>query len=243
MPTKKRIRAMIVDDERLARKDLRSLLAEHASLEVVGEADSVDSARQLLNETDPDLIFLDIQMPGESGFDLLEKADVKAKIIFVTAFDEYAIRAFEVDAIDYLLKPVNPDRLRDAIERLEREAPSRHERGKKLEYDDALLLAINDHLKFVRLNTILCIQAAGDYSELTLREGKKGLVLKSMQEWEDRLPENRFCRIHRSAIVNIEYIDRIEEWFKNSYRVHLKGVSTPILMSRRYVALLKQKLG
>ena len=95
----------------------------------------------------------------------------------------------------------------------------------------------------MRLNSILSIQAAGDYSELTFREGKKGLVLKSMQEWEDRLPENRFCRIHRSAIVNIEYIDRIEEWFKNSYRVHLKGVDTPILMSRRYVALLKQKLG
>ena len=243
MHKNKRIRAMIVDDERLARKDLQSLLTEYDSIEVVGEADSVDSARQLLDETDLDLIFLDIQMPGESGFDLLEKADVGAKVIFVTAFDEYAIRAFEVDAIDYLLKPVNPDRLRDAIERLEREAPNRHEPGKKLEYDHALLLTINDHLKFVRLNSILSIQAAGDYSELTLREGKKGLVLKSMLEWEDRLPENRFCRIHRSSIVNIEYIDRIEEWFENSYRVHLRGVSSPIPMSRRYVALLKQKLG
>jgi two-component system LytT family response regulator len=239
----KTIRAIVVDDERLARMDLRSLLAEHDSIEVVGEADSVDCARQLLAETDPDLIFLDIQMPGESGFDLLEKADVGAKVIFVTAFDEYAIRAFEVDALDYLLKPVNPDRLRDAIERLGREVPIRREGGKKLEYDGALLLTINGHLKFVRVNSILSIQAAGDYSELTLREGKKGLVLKSMGEWEDRLPENHFCRIHRSAIVNIEYIDRIEEWFENSYRVHLKGVDAPLLMSRRYVALLKQKMG
>jgi two-component system LytT family response regulator len=239
----RKLRGIIVDDERLARKDLRSLLTEYDSIEIVGEADSVASAKQLIDETDPDLIFLDIQMPGESGFDLLEKADVEAKVIFVTAFDEYAIRAFEVDAIDYLLKPVNPDRLRNAIERLEREAPNRYERRKKLEYDGALLLTINNHLKFVRVSSILSVQAAGDYSELTLREGKKGLVLKSMLEWEDRLPENHFCRIHRSAIINVEYIDRIEEWFKNSYRVHLRGVDTPILMSRRYAALLKQKLG
>jgi two-component system LytT family response regulator len=243
MPMNRKLRGIIVDDERLARKDLRSLLTEYDSIEIVGEADSVASAKQLIDETDPDLIFLDIQMPGESGFDLLEKADVEAKVIFVTAFDEYAIRAFEVDAIDYLLKPVNPDRLRNAIERLEREAPNRYERRKKLEYDGALLLTINNHLKFVRVSSILSVQAAGDYSELTLREGKKGLVLKSMLEWEDRLPENHFCRIHRSAIINVEYIDRIEEWFKNSYRVHLRGVDTPILMSRRYAALLKQKLG
>jgi two-component system LytT family response regulator len=243
MPMNRKLRGIIVDDERLARKDLRSLLTEYDSIEIVGEADSVASAKQLIDETDPDLIFLDIQMPGESGFDLLEKADVEAKVIFVTAFDEYAIRAFEVDAIDYLLKPVNPDRLRNAIERLEREAPNRYERRRKLEYDGALLLTINDHLKFVRVSSILSVQAAGDYSELTLREGKKGLVLKSVLEWEDRLPENHFCRIHRSAIINMEYIDRIEEWFKNSYRVHLKGVDTPIPMSRRYAALLKQKLG
>ncbi len=243
MSANKKSRTIIVDDERLARKDLQSLLSEHDNIEIVGEADSVASAKKLIDETDPDLIFLDIQMPGESGFDLLEKADVSAKVIFVTAFDEYAIRAFEVDAIDYLLKPVNPDRLRNAIERLEREVPNRYERTRKLEYTGALLLTINNHLKFLHVSSILSIQAAGDYSELTLVEGKKGLVLKSMQEWEDRLPENHFCRIHRSAIINMEYIDRIEEWFKNSYRVHLRGVDTPILMSRRHAALLKQKLG
>jgi two-component system LytT family response regulator len=243
MPLNRKCRAIIVDDERLARKDLRSLLTEYDSIEIVGEADSVVSAKQLINETDPDLIFLDIQMPGESGFDLLEKVDVEAKIIFVTAFDEYAIRAFEVDAIDYLLKPVNPDRLRNAIERLERETPNRYERRRKLEYDGALFLTINNHLKFVRVSSILSVQAAGDYSELTLSEGKKGLVMKPMLEWEDRLPESHFCRIHRSTIINMEYIDRVEEWFKNSYRVHLKGVDTPVSMSRRYAALLKQRLG
>jgi two-component system LytT family response regulator len=243
MPLNRKFRAIIVDDERLARKDLRSLLTEYDTIEIVGEADSVASAKQLINETGPDLIFLDIQMPGESGFDLLEKADVEARVIFVTAFDEYAIRAFEVDAIDYLLKPVNPDRLRNAIERLERETPNRYEQRRKLEYDGALFLTISNHLKFVRVSSILSVQAAGDYSELTLMEGKKGLVMKPMLEWEDRLPESHFCRIHRSTIINMEYIDRIEEWFKNSYRVHLKGVDTPVPMSRRYAALLKQRLG
>ncbi len=243
MSMNKRLKAIVVDDERLARKDLRSLLAEYDTIEVVGEADSVAASKQLIDETDPDLIFLDIQMPGESGFDLLEKADVSANVVFVTAFDEYAIRAFEVEAVDYLLKPVNPERLRNTIMRLEREGPIRKERRKNLEYDDALLLTLNDHLKFVRLSSILSIQAAGDYSEVTLKEGKRGLVLKSMLEWEDRLPGNHFCRVHRSAIVNMEYIDRIEEWFKNSYRVHLRGIDTPVPMSRRYAAILKQKLG
>ena len=243
MPLNKKFRAILVDDERLARKDLRSLLAEYGTIEIVGEADSVAAAKQLIDETEPDLIFLDIQMPGESGFDLLQKTDVSANVVFVTAFDEYAIRAFEVEAIDYLLKPVNPERLRNTIQRLEREGPNRNVRRKRLEYDDALLLTVNDHLKFVRLSSILSIQAAGDYSELMLKEGKRGLVLKSMLEWEDRLPENHFCRVHRAAIVNMEYIDRIEEWFKNSYRVHLRGVETPIPMSRRYAAILKQKLG
>ena len=176
-------RAIIVDDERPARKDLRSLFAACDNVEVVGEADSVAAVQTLIEEANPDLVLLDIQMPGEPGFDLLEKADVNAKVILVTAFDEYAIRAFEVDAVDYLLKPVNPDRLRTTMERLEEDTSNRYEPRKKLEYGDSLLLTLNNHLKFPRLKSIVLIQAAGDYSQLTLTEGKKGLVPKSMTEW------------------------------------------------------------
>jgi two-component system LytT family response regulator len=240
---KKKYRAVLVDDERLARKALRNLLTAHESIEIVGEAENVASAEKLIAEYDPDLIFLDVQMPGESGFDLLEKADVKANVIFVTAYDEYAIRAFEVDAVDYLLKPVDPARLQSAIERLDRESVNRQEPKQKLLYDDPLFLTIDGHLRFLRISSIVYIQAAGDYSELVLTDGKKGLVLKSMMEWEERLPENHFCRIHRSTIVNMNHIDRIEEWFKSSYKVHLRGVETPLSMSHRYAALIKQRRG
>ncbi|MBM4167751.1 MAG: response regulator transcription factor [Ignavibacteria bacterium] len=240
---KKRLRAVLIDDERLARKDLRSLLTEHDNVEIVGEADSVTSAAKLIEETDPDLLFLDIQMPGESGFDLLEKAEVRGNVIFVTAFDEYAIRAFEIDAVDYLLKPVNPDRLQTAIERAVKEGPQRSVPRKNLEYDDSLFLTINNRLKFLKVSSIAVIQAAGDYSDLTTHEGKKGLVLKPLGEWEERLPEKHFCRIHRSTVVNMEFIERVEPWGKNSYHVHLIGIASPLEMSRRYAAALKQKMG
>ncbi|MCX6138458.1 MAG: LytTR family DNA-binding domain-containing protein [Ignavibacteriales bacterium] len=240
---KKKARAIIVDDERLARKDLRSMLAEYPGIEVAGEADSVTAAVRLIAETSPDIIFLDIQMPGESGFDLLERVELTARVVFVTAFDEYAIRAFEVDAVDYLLKPVNPDRLRAAMERLEKEVVPAEPSKQRLEIEDSLFLSVNSRLKFIKVNAILFIQAAGDYSEIYLADGKKGLVQKKMGEWEDRLPASHFCRIHRSTVINMDCIDRVEEWFSNSYRVYLKGVETPLVMSRNYASVLKDKLG
>jgi two-component system, LytTR family, response regulator len=240
---KKKFRTIIIDDERLARKDLRTLLAEFENIEIIDEADSVTAAAQLIKKADPDLIFLDIQMPGESGFDLLEKVDTTAHVIFVTAFDEYAIRAFEVDAIDYLLKPVNPDRLRKTIERLETIGAGQAGSKRHLTIEDTLFITFNSHPKFLKINSIVCVLAAGDYSEVITSEGKKGLVQKSMSEWEERLPDSHFSRIHRSTIVNFEHIIKIEEWFNNAYRVYMKGIDTPLDMSRRYAAKLKEKLG
>jgi len=240
---KKKYRAIIVDDERLARKDLRSLLTENGKIEIIGEADSVGSAVDLINQYDPDIIFLDVQMPGESGFDLLSKIDLKARVIFVTAYDEYAIRAFEVDAVDYLLKPVNPERLRIAIERIEKEESARPTTLPPLSYDATMFININNHLKFIKINSIICIQAVADYSKLFFTDGKSGLVSKSMTEWENRLPQNHFSRIHRSTIINMEYILRVEEWFNNTYRIYMKGIEAPLNMSRRYAARLEDKFG
>jgi len=237
-----KFKTIIIDDERLARNDLKSMLQEYKSIEVVAEADSVASALKLIDAKDPDLLFLDIQMPGESGFELLDKIDLKAKVIFVTAFDEYAIKAFEVDAVDYLLKPVNPERLKSAIERLERDLEGRHGSKRKLDYDDMMFLSINNHLKFFRVSSIVCIQAAGDYSEIFTNDNKKGLVQKPMAEWEERLPEKHFIRIHRSTIINMEYTERVEEWFNNSYHVFMKDIETPFVISRRYATKLKEKL-
>jgi two-component system LytT family response regulator len=240
---KKQWNALIIDDERLARKDLFSQLEAHSSIKVIAEAEDVPSAQTAISEFHPDLIFLDIQMPGESGFDLLEKIDLSAKVIFVTAYDEYAIRAFEVNAVDYLLKPVNPDRLAQALSKLDETESESGEPPRSLDYDDRLFLMVGSHFKFLKIDSILTINAAGDYTEVLTNEGNKGLTLKSMKEWENRLPEQYFIRIHRSTIVNMEHIDRVEEWFNYCFRVYLKGVEEPLMMSRRYAAKLKDKLG
>lgn len=240
MPNK--LKAVIVDDERLARKDLISLLKEQDNIEVVAEAADVPSAIETISEFKPDIIFLDIQMPGESGFDLLEKLKTDAKVIFVTAYDEYAIRAFEVNALDYLLKPVNPERLQKALERIFVEEESDEQPLRELNYEDHLFLLLDNSMRFLKVNTILYISAAGDYSEIFTNVGNKHLALKSMKEWEDRLPHQHFCRIHRSTIINLNHVDRLEEWFNYSYRVYLKGIREPFIMSRRYASKLKHKL-
>jgi two-component system LytT family response regulator len=240
---KKSFRALVIDDERLARKDLIALLGAHDQVTVVGEAEDVPSAINTIQALNPDVIFLDIQMPGDSGFDLLEKTEVKAHIIFVTAYDEYAIRAFEVNALDYLLKPVNPERLAKALEKLELQEREPRAEIRKLNYDDRLFLMVGRSFKFLPVNAILIIHAAGDYTELLRADGSKGLTLKSMKEWEARLPKQHFIRIHRSAIVNMNFVERVETWFNYSFKVYIKGVKEPLVISRRYATQLKDKLG
>jgi len=238
---KKSFKALIADDERLARSDLKALLTDYDNIEIVDEADNIQSTIEAIDRSKPDVIFLDIQMPGESGFDLFEKTIVTPKVIFVTAHDEFAIRAFEVNALDYLLKPIHPRRLANAIERLEIE-DAQDEEERELDYEDRLFLTLDSQMIFLKIKTVICIQAAGDYTEVVTRDGKKGLALKSMKEWEKRLPNKYFVRIHRSSIINMEYIDHLEEWFNYSYRVYLKGLKEPLAMSRRYSAKLKQVL-
>jgi two-component system LytT family response regulator len=241
---KKTYKAIVVDDERLARNDMISMLKEFPDVLVTGEASDVHSALKAIEQHNPDLIFLDINMPGQSGFDLLNAADTDAKVIFVTAFDEYALRAFEVNALDYLMKPVNPKRLKAALEKLESTDESDElALMRKLKYDDNLFLQVNSTMKFIKVFKIVCISSSGDYSEIITDDGQKGLTLKSMKEWENRLPENNFCRVHRSTIINLEFITKVEKWFNNSYRLHLKGLDDPMVMSRRYASKLKEKMG
>jgi len=240
---KKKLKALIIDDERLARRDLILLLKPFSQIDVIGEADSVSAALKAIENLQPDLLFLDIQMPGESGFDLLEQIESPPKTIFVTAYDEYALRAFEINAMDYLLKPVNPERLALTIERIEQGSDENKQEWRVLNIDDRLFLLVDDRMKFVKVNQILVIRAAGDYSELYNINTQKGLCTKTMKEWEFRLPKNHFCRIHRSTIINMDYVEQLEEWFNYSYKVHLKGIKEPLVMSRRYVARLKEKLG
>src|SRR5262245_39946669 len=234
--------AVIVDDERLARNKLRSLLAPHPQIRLVGEADSVDSAVEIIEQTRPDVVFLDIQMPGKSGFELVNRIILPIKIIFVTAFDEYAIRAFEINALDYLLKPVNPERLAKAIERLDAPPTAFDKSARPLEYDDFLFLPFGDGSRFMRVREIKYIRAADVYSEIFTAAGEKTLVLKPLNEWEERLPEKHFVRIHRSTIINIEFVERVEKSFNYSFEVYLRGVDESLTMSRRYAARLKDRM-
>lgn len=232
-------KALIIDDERLARARLRAMLAEFPNIEIAGEADAVAGAVKLVEQLQPDVLFLDIQMPQASGFELLEQVETKAKIIFVTAFDEYAIRAFEVNALDYLLKPVRPERLKQAIERLS--APG-EKAGKTFEPDDFLFVSTGRRSKFIKVNSIKCIIAADVYSEVFTEDESKLLLLKSMGEWEQKLPPKNFIRIHRSTIINLEFIERVEKRFNYSHSVYLRGFREPFTISRRYAAKLKDRL-
>lgn len=231
--------ALIVDDERLSRIELISMLKHFENIYVIGEADNVDLAIKQIEEHKPDLVFLDIQMPGKSGFDLLDEIEVEAKIIFVTAYDEYAIRAFEVNALDYLPKPVSQERLTKTVERIINNDPNKNLIAKKLKYTDRLFLEFGTRMCFLKISEIAFISAEGDYSMVNLINGKKGLVSKSMKEWEERLPKDFFCRIHRSSIVNTEVIDKIDKYFNNSYKISLKGVKESLIISRRYAKKIK----
>jgi len=235
-------KSIIVDDEELARDDLKALLKNFNEIEIAGEAETVEEAKLLINKLNPALIFLDIQMPGKSGFELLEEIQTDAKIIFVTAFDEFAIRAFEVNAKDYLLKPVNKERLSRVIERLKTEQESEDNIQPQLLFTDSIFLLVNNHYQFVKVSSIIKITSSGNYSEINTSIKIKGLVLKSLKEWEARLPGNYFVRIHRNAIINLEFVDHIEQWFNYSYKVFLKEIEDPLIISRRYAARLKERM-
>lgn len=234
---------LVVDDERLARKELISMLQELSCIKDIHEADDVSSAKKMIESVNPDLIFLDIQMPGATGFDLINQIEYSGKIIFVTAYDQYAIRAFEVNAIDYLLKPVAPERLYKSIDKLENDVFKPVNSDFNLKYDDRLFLTLGNQLVFVKISSIISIESEGDYTKIITCENKKGLVSKSMKEWESRLPSNYFCRIHRGTIVNLEYIENIEKWFNYSYRIHMKNINEPYIISRRFAKQLKEKFG
>ncbi|MGH7528057.1 MAG: LytR/AlgR family response regulator transcription factor, partial [Gemmatimonadales bacterium] len=233
------IRALVVDDERLARQELRRLLAAHPEVRVVGEAAGVGEAARLIEREQPDVIFLDVQLPGETGFDLFERAAVGARVVFVTAHDAHALRAFDVNALDYLLKPVAPERLAETVTRLRREAEPGADPTRRFTMSDFVFLPVDGRARFLRVNGIVCVLAAGDASEIVTADGARGRVPRSLKAWEDRLPEQQFVRIHRESIVNLQCVERIEEWSHESFHVHLRGIAQPLTLSRRHAARLR----
>lgn len=256
--------AILVDDERLARRELARLLAVHPELTLVGEASSVEEAAELVRRLDPDVIFLDIQMPRRSGFELLDAAEVRGRVVFVTAHDVHALRAFEINALDYLLKPVHPARLAVTVGRLLASPPAgggaRHASqgqpdgqpdgprqdqaaaaaaASKLELDDHLFLSEGRAARFVRVRAIVCIRGAGDYSELVLSDAKRLLSPRPLKEWEARLPAQSFARVHRTAIINLDHVEAVQKISEQAFHVTLRGLAEPVPLSRRHAARLR----
>jgi len=242
----RRRHAVIVDDERLARRELRTLLEEGhaATMHVVGDAASLAEAARIIEATDADVVFLDITMGQESGFDLLPLLGSDVDVVFVTAHDAYAVRAFEVNALDYLLKPVEADRLARTVERLLTPAQGEDESALALTADDRLFLRLDGARAFVRVGDIVAIRAAGDESLVHLAgRASAARAPKGLGDWERRLPERSFVRVHRSTIINLEHVLRVEEWSHASYLVYLRGLREPITMSRRYGMRVRDRLG
>ena len=237
------LRALLIDDERLARRELAKMLGEHEDVAVVGEAASIDEAAALVTKTKPSLVFLDVQLAGETGFELFSRVEASFNVIFVTAFDQHALRAFEVNALDYLLKPVHPDRLSRALDRVRKKISEPAAGLRNLQHDDRLFLEDGRKSRFVRVADIVCLRAADDYSEVVLASGEIFLIATTLKDWEERLPGRYFTRIHRSAIVNLDFVDRVEPWLNDCYQVFVRDLKEPLAMSRRHAARLKERFG
>jgi len=236
--------AIIIDDERLARLTLKKDLEKFPEIIIAGEASNINTAKALIEKLSPDLLFLDIQLSDGSGFDLLNQIDYSGRIIFVTAYDEYAIRAFEINAVDYLLKPISAKRLKKAIDKLyNTDIQNVHKSAAKLNYTDHLMVMHNKSVNFIKINTITYIKASREYSYIKTSEGKEYLTSISIGEWESRMPDQNFCRIHRSTIINFDYIININHHFTGSAEVNMQGISEPLNISRNYFKKLKRRYG
>jgi two-component system LytT family response regulator len=236
--------AIVIDDERLARLTLKKDLEKFPEIIIAGEASNITTAKSLIEQINPDLLFLDIQLSDGSGFDLLNQIDYTGRIIFVTAYDEYAIRAFEINAVDYLLKPISSKRLKKAIDKLyNSDDQNIHKTTAKLNYEDHLMVMHNKSVNFIKINTITYIKASREYSFINTSDGKEYLTSISIGEWESRMPEQNFCRIHRSTIINFDYIININHHITGSAEVIIQGIPEPLNISRNYFKKLKIRYG
>jgi two-component system LytT family response regulator len=239
------IKAIIVDDERLARNELKKLLEQHPEIQIVDEASNVDEGVEKIDLLRPDLIFLDIQMPGKTGFDLLAEIEKAPRVIFTTAYDEFALKAFEVNALDYLLKPIDPVRLSDAIQKLRTEIELEQaslmgtNRGPLTEADQ-VFVKDGEKCWFVKLSEIRLFESVGNYAKVYFA-GNKPLILKSLNALEDRLDERVFFRANRKHIINLHWIEKIEPYFNGGLLVELKG-GEKIEISRRQTVKFKEMM-
>ncbi|TMI94509.1 MAG: response regulator [Bacteroidetes bacterium] len=240
------MRAIIIDDERLARTELRKLLQDYPEVEVVDEAANADEGITKIDTLQPDLVFLDIQMPGKTGFDMLAELERAPHVIFTTAYDEYALKAFEVNALDYLLKPIEPKRLADAMQKLHvAEVKENHIIPENFNQSiltevDQVFVKDGERCWFVKLSDIRLFESVGNYAKVFFG-GNKPLILKSLNALEERLDQKTFFRANRKHIVNLRMIEKIEPYFNGGLLLELKG-GEKIEVSRRQTVKFKEMM-
>lgn len=239
--------AIVIDDERLARNELKKMLSEYPEIEIIAEAANADEGVKLIEELSPDLIFLDIQMPAKTGFDLLSELETVPAVIFTTAHDEYALKAFEVNALDYLLKPIDPRRLFDAVQKLilfdDREMNSIENKAENRSFlsdNDQVFVKDGDKCWFVRLSEIRLFESVGNYARVFFGANKP-LILKSLNSLEERLDPKTFFRANRKHIVNLRMIEKVEPFFNGGLLLEIKG-GEKIEVSRRQAVRFKEMM-
>lgn len=232
------MKALIIDDERLARNELGRLLQPFANIEVVGEAANADEAEKLVGELKPDLLFLDINMPGKDGFELLAALEVVPHVIFVTAYDEHAVQAFDVNALDYLLKPIDPERLGAAISKLA-QLPKENEAAREnLTAEDRIFIKDGEKCWFVTLKEVRLFESEGNYVRVRFGENKP-LVLRSLNNLEKKLDPHVYFRANRKQMINLAFVDKIEPWFSGGLNCTL-STGEVVEVSRRQALRFKE---
>lgn len=229
------MKTLIVDDERLARNELRRLLRDFREIDIIGEAADAESAAELIALVDPDLLFLDIQMPGKDGFQLLAGLDAAPQVVFTTAFDAYALKAFEVNALDYLLKPIDPRRLAEAVSNVLAQGPRipalQSPVEAKLGAEDRVFVKDGDRCWFVRLGDVRVMQSEGNYTRLYFDEHKP-LILRSLNQLNAKLDGKTFFRCDRKHIINLKWIESIDQDVEGRITVQVRQMPE-VQMSRR----------
>jgi len=234
------MKALIIDDERLARKELINLLKEYAEIDIIGEAENVEQAKQKIDALQPDVLFLDVEMPEKTGFELINEIDTNAQIVFVTAYQDHAIAAFDVNAFDYLTKPVLPERLSETIKNLindKKELSTLISNRKTLQLEDNVFIKDGEKCWFIKLKDIVLFESEGNYVRIVFKEFKP-LVLMSLNNLEGRLSSEHFFRANRKFIINLETISHIENWFNGGLKITLFN-KQEVEISRRQAVKFK----
>lgn len=238
-----KLKAAIIEDSRLARNELKELVKAYKEIELIGEAENVDDGFNLINKEKPDLLFLDINMPEKDGFELLEMLDEVPITIFTTAFDEYAIKSFEYNAFDYLLKPINQKRFSRSIDRIlekENTMPRTRTQDRGMSLDKQIFIKDGEKCWLVKIKNISFFEIVGNYTRVYF-EANKPLIYKSLAQIEEKLPSDVFFRANRQQIININHVKKVVSWFNGKLKIEMNS-GEEIEISRRQSYVFKEQL-